>query len=343
MVSIPRDYYVQLHGTTGYKDKLTHAGSYGVEMSIKTIEDLIGIDINYYIRVNFTSVVDIVNAIGGADVYSEYNFTSIEGYNYSKGYNNVDGTEALWFARERKAFIDGDRQRGRNQQALIDALFRKATSKAIITKYNSLLNAVNGSFVTNMSPNRITSLIKMQLTDNKKWILTSTSMDGTDSTNYTYTYSNQLLYVMEPDMTSVEAVKDLISKVYNNQKLSSSYDEANTYVNKVIKYAPIYYPEEATSQDSSANNNDVSNAIYTVTFDSAGGTLIANQSVNSNALAYKPVIDPTKDGYQFLGWYDESGTAYDFSNIVMKNINLIAQWKKNEDVSIEDSDKNTNS
>ena len=110
LTSIPRDYYVKLHDKTGYNDKLTHAGLYGVDTSLKTIEDLLNIEINYYVKVNFSSVIDIVEALGGVEVYSDYSFTSIDGYNYTKGYNKVNGEEALSFARERKSFNAGDRQ-----------------------------------------------------------------------------------------------------------------------------------------------------------------------------------------------------------------------------------------
>ena len=125
LTSIPRDYYVPLHGKSGYNDKLTHAGLYGVDMSIQTIEDLLDIEINYYVKVNFTSVIDIVDAIGGVEVLSDYTFTSQDGYKYTEGYNKVDGKEALSFARERKAFQAGDRQRIKDQQALLEAIFRK--------------------------------------------------------------------------------------------------------------------------------------------------------------------------------------------------------------------------
>ena len=119
LTSIPRDTYVQLSGTTGYKDKLTHAGIHGVEKSISTIEEFLGIEINYYFKVNFTSVIDIVNTLGVVNVYSEYTFTSKDGYNYTKGYNYMNGAQALSFVRERYAFSEGDIQRGKNQQAMI--------------------------------------------------------------------------------------------------------------------------------------------------------------------------------------------------------------------------------
>ena len=127
LVSIPRDYYVQLRGTTGYKDKLTHAGIYGIETSVGTLEDLLATDINYYFRVNFTSLEKIVDALGGIDVYSKYSFTSSKAsggtYYFSQGYNHMNGNQALAFSRERKnlpSSAGGDRGRGENQQAVID-------------------------------------------------------------------------------------------------------------------------------------------------------------------------------------------------------------------------------
>lgn len=234
LISIPRDYYVQLHGTTGSRDKLTHAGIYGIDMSIQTIEDLLDIDINYYLKVNFTSVIDIVDTLGGVDVYSEYSFISYSGYRFKKGYNTVNGEQALDFARTRKAFTDGDRQRGKNQQALIAAIIKKASDKSIIMKYNSLLNAIDGKYQTNMGIKKMTSLIKMQLNDMSPWSITSYSLTGTDSNNYTYTY-NQLLYVMEPDKNSINEAKELISKLLNGDKLESFYNDVSEGSNKVTK------------------------------------------------------------------------------------------------------------
>ena len=234
LISIPRDYYVQLHDTTGVKDKLTHAGIYGIDMSVMTLEDLLSVDINYYFKVNFTSVIDIVDVLGGLDVYSDYTFISYSGYSFKAGYNSVNGEEALDFVRTRKAFAEGDRQRGKNQQALIDAIIQKATSKSIITKYNSLLDAVNGKYQTNMPSKKIMSLIKMQLNDMAKWTVTSYGLEGKDSSNYTYTYY-QLLYVMEPVEESVEQAKEMIQQVLNGEKLEGSYVENTGTSNSVYK------------------------------------------------------------------------------------------------------------
>ncbi len=248
LTSIPRDYYVKLHDKTGYNDKLTHAGLYGVDTSLKTIEDLLNIEINYYVKVNFSSVIDIVEALGGVEVYSDYSFTSLDGYNYTKGYNKVNGEEALSFARERKSFNAGDRQRVKNQQALLEAMFRKCTSASIITKYNSLLNSVNKSFVTNMPTDRLTALLKMQLKNRYKWIITSNSLEGSNSSNYTYSYSASKLYVMEPDEESVEKATSLINSVINGETLDPSYSDNPTNAKSVTKNTPTKQEEKVITK-----------------------------------------------------------------------------------------------
>lgn len=257
LTSIPRDYYVKLHGKSGYNDKLTHAGLYGVDMSIQTIEDLLDIEINYYVKVNFTSVIEIVDAIGGVEVYSDYDFTSIDGYHYSKGYNKVDGKEALSFARERKVFSAGDRQRVKDQQALLEAMFRKCTSTSIITKYNSLLNSIEGSFVTNMPTDRLTALIKMQIAKKYKWTITSNSLDGENSSNYTYSYSSQKLYVMEPIEESVTYATELINSVLDGEKLDPTYDGNASDVHNVTQSSS---KSTSSTSSSTSNSNSTSNS-----------------------------------------------------------------------------------
>lgn len=239
LTSIPRDYYVKLHNKTGYRDKLTHAGLYGVDMSIETLEDLLDIEINYYVKVNFTSVIDIVNAIGGVKVYSDYTFTSLDNYNYTKGYNQVNGEQALSFARERKAFAAGDRQRVKNQQAVFKAIFEKCTSKSIITKYSKLLDSLQGKFVTNMSMARLTSLIRMQLSKNYEWNITSNSLEGGDGSNYTYSAPSVKAYVMVPKEESVMYAKELINKVFEGEVLDEDLmDEVSKQVHEVTKNNP---------------------------------------------------------------------------------------------------------
>ena len=214
ITSIPRDYYVPLAGKDG-KDKLTHAGIYGVETSVKTIENLLDTKINYYIKVNFTSLIKVVDALGGVKVYSKYNFTSMDGYTYKQGYNNVNGEKALSFVRERKAFNGGDRVRVENQAAMIKALVEKATSPSIITKYNSLLKTLEKLFVTNLNMEDITEFIKKQIDDMKSWEVESQSLNGKDDYQYTYSYKGQKLYVMTPDNETVINAHNKIEEMFN--------------------------------------------------------------------------------------------------------------------------------
>ena len=208
LISIPRDYYVQLDGTEGYyKDKLTHAGIYGIDKSVKTIENLLDIEINYYIKVNFSSVEKMIDVLGGVDVYSEYSFIGYENSTFKQGFNRVNGKQGLEFARTRKTVEGGDRTRGENQEALIQAILNKATSKEIITKYTSILNSLNGTFQTNMPMDKITDIIKQQINDMAKWTVTSISLDGYDASRYTYSYGGAPLYVMEPDEESITAAQ----------------------------------------------------------------------------------------------------------------------------------------
>lgn len=282
MTNIPRDYYVQLHDTSGYKDKLTHAGNYGIETSITTIEDLLGIDINYYFKVNFSSLVNIIDALGGVEVYSEYDFQSYNGYNFSKGYNSVDGKAGLSFVRERKTFTDGDNQRGKNQQAMIEAIFRKCTSPSIITKYNSLLNSLKDSMITNMPMKSITKLAKMQLKDNASWTITSNSLTGTGSYDYTYTYPYQELYVMNPDEESVSKAKEMISKVANGEKLESSYDSDSSNIHSVTK-SSVSSQSSSSSSTSTKKSTTTNKSSTTTTKKSTTTTTQKSNSSTSNS------------------------------------------------------------
>lgn len=180
MTSIPRDSYGEevcddYACNYGAYDKLTHTGLYGVDTTKDTVENLLGIDINYVFRVNFTSMIDIVDALGGIDidvaegmaVSRFYTNSTLEGVH--EGTNHLDGKRALAYSRERKAYIDGDVQRARNQQQVLQAMFKKATSPEIITKYTSLLKALTHAFDTNMSTKEITSFIKYQIQAKPSW------------------------------------------------------------------------------------------------------------------------------------------------------------------------------
>jgi LCP family protein required for cell wall assembly len=214
LINTPRDYYVQLHGTTGLKDKLTHAGVYGTDMSIATLEDFYETHVDYYLRVNFTSVIQIVDIVGGVDVYSDFTFTSRYGqYNFVEGWNHLNGDQALGFARERYSFAAGDRTRGQNQEKVIAALIKKITEPSILLRYSAILNAVQGGIETSMPVAKITELANQQLSRGTDWQVESASVDGFDASEPTYSYGSQALYVMVPDMATVNAAKERLAAV----------------------------------------------------------------------------------------------------------------------------------
>lgn len=210
LTSIPRDYYVLLPEFNEY-DKLTHAGIYGIETSVSAVENLLDTTINYYIKVNFTSLIDIVDALGGITVESNYDFTTQDGYHFTKGTNELNGKEALSFARERKAFADGDRIRGQNQELILASLINKAMSASIITNYVDLLNALDDKFVTNITDEEITDFIKKQISEMPSWNINAISLDGSNAYDYTYSYKSQKLYVMKPYEESVLNTKEQIN------------------------------------------------------------------------------------------------------------------------------------
>lgn len=213
LTSIPRDYYVTLH-TYGKKDKLTHSGIYGINETIGTVEDLLDIDINYYVRVNFTTVIKLVDTLDGIDVYSDYDFVANtpEKYHFNKGNNHLNGSRALAFSRERYSFKDGDGQRVKNQQKVIEAIMKKVlSSKTILTKYTSILNSLEGSFQTNIKQDEISNLVKGQLNNMSSWTIKTNSLTGTGANNPTYSMGSQKLYTMIPDATSVEEAKEEIN------------------------------------------------------------------------------------------------------------------------------------
>lgn len=218
LTSIPRDYYVKLHGTEGYNDKLTHASYYGINMQVQTIEDIFDIDINYYVKVNFSTVVDLVDKIGGIEVYADQ-YVKLGGCpEIKEGMNKLNGKCALAFSRERYAYIDGDRHRGRNQQEVIKAIFNKLSSgTTILTSYTDIIDSLDGKFATNMDMEEVTSFIKYELNDLKDYKIVSTQVDGYGSMGPTYSYPSQDLWIMIPYPETINNAKELMNKVLNNE------------------------------------------------------------------------------------------------------------------------------
>ena len=214
LTSIPRDYYVNLpsFGENAY-DKLTHAGYYGIEESIKAVEKLLDTDINYYVKVNFSTIEKVTDAVGGLDVQSDYNFC-VGDRCFKKGINHLNGERALTFARERHSFKDGDIQRVKNQQYVISALISKVTSSTtLISRYSNILNAVKDNIVISMDEKSINKFIKMQLNNMPSWQIESQNLTGKDASKETYTFPSMQLYVMLQDQESVNQAKEKIKEV----------------------------------------------------------------------------------------------------------------------------------
>lgn len=223
MVHVPRDYYVTLAGKNA-KDKLTHSGIYGIDCSVKTLENLFDTEINYYVRLNFTSLINVVNAIGGVDVVSNYSFDTgiydehmTETYHFNKGKNHLNGSQALSFVRERHAFNDGDRVRGENQMLVLSAIINKVISPSILNNYTKLLNSLSKAFVTNLTEEEITKLVRKQLDNNKSWSIEQTELNGTAAYQYTFSYPRQKLYTMVPDEELINETKEKIKEVINEK------------------------------------------------------------------------------------------------------------------------------
>ena len=219
MINVPRDYYVQLHGTKGLKDKLTHAGMRGgIKLSKATMEDLLGYEADYYVRANFNAVINLVKAIGGVTIESKDNYTYTLFHDRSctikPGKNKLNASCALAFARERYAYSSGDRHRGENQQQLIQAIVSKLTSsKSLIMNYEKILNALSGSFESNLSTDNITSLVQFQINDMRGWKFETSNLNGSTGMEPCYSFPKSKLSVMYQNKKTIDAAKNKIKEV----------------------------------------------------------------------------------------------------------------------------------
>lgn len=220
LTTTPRDYYVQIPEISGEsRDKLTHAGIYGVDRSMATLEELYGIEISYYARVNFTSLIEIVDALGGVDVESKYAFTTTHGrFEIKEGTNHLNGEMALGFSRDRYSFSDGDNQRGKNQEAVLTAILNKAMSPAILKSANKILSNVSDCVETNMTREEMTSFINRQLSEGVGWDIVSQASSGKGDKQACFSSGSQKLYVMWPDETSVDTSSQRIKQVMESRK-----------------------------------------------------------------------------------------------------------------------------
>ena len=184
-------------------------------MAMQTLEDLYETKINHYIRVNFNTLIKLVDQIGGIDIYSDQTLYLWQGkINY--GWNHLNGTMALAYSRERHSYLEGDRHRGQNQQQVIEAIVKKVTQSKDINTYLNLLSTMESSVQTNIDKKLINGFINLQVSKDLNWKFESISANGYDSSNYTYSYPGQLLYVMEPDYNSLNTAKSKIKEIIDN-------------------------------------------------------------------------------------------------------------------------------
>jgi len=221
LTTTPRDYYVEQSVYEGARDKLTHAGLWGIDCSMETLENLYDIDIDYYVRVNFSGFEEIIDALDGVNVYSEYAFTTRGGsYFFENGYNYVYGEAALAFVRERYAFASGDAQRGRNQMAMIQAIINKITSPAILTNYMDLMNSLSSCFITDMPRGKISDLVKMQLDDGGSWNVVSYTVAGTTGSEYCPALG-AYASIMYENGEAIQTAKDMMQAVADGEIISA--------------------------------------------------------------------------------------------------------------------------
>ena len=220
LVNTPRDYYVPLPISGGNRDKLTHAGIYGVETSMGTLDMLYGTSTDYYFRLNFSGFQTIIDALGGVDVYSDYEFVTLHGnYYIAPGMNHLNGSQALGFVRERYSLPGGDHDRGKNQMKVIQAMIKKMMSTDFLLNYTNVLNALDGSFETSVPMDLISEVVKSQLNSGGDWNIVSYAVSGSGDTQPTWSMGAPA-YVMWPDESTVEQAKALINQVKNGEILT---------------------------------------------------------------------------------------------------------------------------
>lgn len=219
MVNTPRDYYVAFPNSGGALDKLTHAGIFGVENSMGALSMLYDTNVYYYFRLNFSGFENIVDALGGITVWSDYSFVTLHGnYYIQAGENYLNGSQALGFVRERYSLPNGDHDRGKNQMKVIQAIIKKMLSTDFLLNYTDVLSALSGSFETSIPMELISSVVKQQLNNGGDWNIVSYAVSGVGDTQIPWSMGMPA-YVMWPDQTTVDTAKTLMSQVVNGETI----------------------------------------------------------------------------------------------------------------------------
>lgn len=219
LTSVPRDFYVTTACDAGdgcmqgALDKITHTGIHGTNTTKRTVEQLLGIEINYTFKVGFDTVTELVDVLGGVDVYVEPGYATTNSlYSVHEGINHLNAEQALAFARDRYSYTEGDRQRTKNQQQVLMGIVKEATKPSVITNYAAIMDTMANTFSTTMSNAEITDLIKYQLNNNPTWKMEQYMVDGTGDTLMCAELGDAAS-VMVPDQSTVKTAKDKINAV----------------------------------------------------------------------------------------------------------------------------------
>ncbi|MDO5695479.1 MAG: LCP family protein [Eubacteriales bacterium] len=261
LTSVPRDYYVEMAiSQPGAYDKLTHASNFGTKASVETLENLLDIKISYYIKINFSSLIKIVDAVDGIRVdnpeaFNTYDISELP-FDFPKGNIELSGKQALAYSRERYFFGD-ERVRGQNQQRVIAGLIQKITSPEYIINFGTILSNLGNIYETNLTQDEIGSLIRMQLDDNRPWKIQSISLNGAGATGYySYMMPDAALYVMMPYKETIDYAKECIEKIFKGTAFTVTdkyYEPVNPTIldgntnAPVTPYSPPTSPEPETN------------------------------------------------------------------------------------------------
>jgi LCP family protein required for cell wall assembly len=309
LVTTPRDSYIPITNNNGYTgfDKLTHAGIYGIEQSIAALQNLYGVKINYYVKINFTGAIDVVDALGGITINSEVEFTNGDeaapiAYHFVVGDNECDGAKTIAFTRERLAFLNGDFQRGRNQAAAIKAIINKATSTAILTRYSAVLDAVSDSFLTNIPNTAISELVKAQLADSTPWNIQTFSIGGGTDTCYLEVTNLYNGSVVKPSYEDINIAIKLMESVQQGNvfdldeyvaELKSEPSQLNA-VTEPVYPTQAYQPTTAEEETTTAATEPTTQASTESATKNTKATTKANGATSSTTKAGQTTSATTK-------------------------------------------------
>lgn len=306
MTSIPRDYYVPVACAEdaadgcpdGQKDKLTHTGLYGVQTTINTIEDFMDVDINYYVRVNFSSLTNIVDAIGGVDVTVGKGLAVDQFYTDDtiggvvEGENHLDGQKALAYARERYAYEDGDLQRVKNQQQVLKAIIKKVKSPSMLLKYASLIDAIGSAIETNMPSSSITNFVKFQLASNSSWKFESYPMVGDTGMEFSPSLGDTASVTYQ-DRGSIETAHDKIEAILNGENASSVKDKA-----KQLDDSDVTGDDDSQAQTGTGSYQDYTQSAETYVPDDSQDSSYEDQTTYDDS-SYNQGYDDSYSDYGY--------------------------------------------